>query len=154
MPIEKKRVDTWLCLASRGAQMSYQSARVKQSELNLMLPCAIFQFHSWVSCALNFCRLFKEKEKNPAAWLSASHKLLFRYVSSSWKLQRLICQTCILFLSFAFVFCSISCEAFVDESTLEHTLDPKIFVCHSAVRTKTVPDVDGASTHVCFTRRT
>lgn len=71
------------------------------------------------------------------------------YKDSSVKLVFYFCS-----LSFAFVFCSISCEAFVDESTLEHTLDPKIFVCHSAVRTETVPDVDRASTHVCFTRRT
>lgn len=45
----------------------------------------------------------------------------------------------------------ISCEASVDESTLEHTLNPKIFVCHSAVRTKKrVPGLDRASAHVCF----
>lgn len=43
-----------------GARMSYQNARVKWSELNLMLPCAIsFSFtpESPVLCFLLFGRL-------------------------------------------------------------------------------------------------
>lgn len=31
------------------------------------------------------------------------------------------------------LFSCISCEAFVEKSTFEHMLNPKIFVCHSAV---------------------
>lgn len=140
-----------------GARMSYQNARVKWSQLNLMLPCAIsFSFtpESPVLCFVLFGRLWKTE---PCSWLFTNHELLLRYASSSRKQQRIICQTCVLFfswflpLSFFFSPICISCEASVDESTLEHTLNPKIFVCHSAVRTKKmVPGLDRASAHVCF----
>lgn len=93
-----------------GARMSYQNARVKWSELNLMLPCAIsFSFtpESPVLCFLLFGRLWKTE---PCSWLFTNHELLLRYASSSRKQQRIICQTCVLFfswflpLSFFFLF--------------------------------------------------
>lgn len=82
-----------------GARMSYQNARVKWSELNLMLPCAIsFSFtpESPVLCFLLFGRLWKTE---PCSWLFTNHELLLRYASSSRKQQRIICQTCVLFFS-------------------------------------------------------
>lgn len=82
-----------------GARMSYQNARVKWSELNLMLPCAIsFSFtpESPALCFLLFGRLWKTE---PCSWLFTNHELLLRCASSSRKQQRIICQTCVLFFS-------------------------------------------------------
>lgn len=130
-----------------GARMSYQNARVKWSELNLMLPCAIsFSFTPESPCALfsslwqtlknwtlllafhkswafiAMCFILEEAAKNHLSNLCFIFQLIFTFVFFS-------------FSFFSFPIC-ISCEASVDESTLEHTLNPKIFVCHSAVRTK------------------
>lgn len=143
-------------LASRGPDVLPEcTCKMVWTEPHASL-CNFFQFHSRVSCAL--FSSFWQTLKN---WtlLLAFHKS-WAFIAICFILEKAaknhLSNLCFIFqLIFTFVFffspICISCEASVDESTLEHTLNPKIFVCHSAVRTKKmVPGLDRASAHVCF----
>lgn len=157
--LKKRKKKNWHMIVFRllGAWMSYQNARVKWSELNLMLPCAIFfQFHSRVWKTL----------KNRTLLLPFHRSGVFIpicFITEEAAVNHPIVQLGVYFAVLPLVFLlsssfCISCEASLEESTLEHTLNPKIFLfvilqcVHKKKKQnkKTVPGLDRASANVCF----
>lgn len=136
MPIKKRKKElTHDCVRLLGAQMSYQYARLKFPELNLMLPCATFKFHSWDFCALDF--FFADFKISvllcncPRVVLGFVHRCLILMEATSSHLSNFFfffhLSLPLFLLYFLWSFCW---EIYL----WTNMLNPKIFVCHSAVR--------------------
>lgn len=147
-----------------GARMSYQNARVKWSELNLMLPCAI----SFTFTPESPCALFSSPWQTLKNWtlLLVFHKswafIVICFILEEAAKNHLSSLCFILQLIFTFVFfffflLLLFQSVFPVKLLLMNlpwntrSIQRFLFVILQCVqKKKTVPGFDRASAHVCF----